>query len=228
MYIFGLHWIAFIGISLVIVVIIAYVLYLNYERKQRSNNAQIVEGRHLCEFASIEGGVEEICEVFKGEVAHKQKGSRATFSSDRWVTPSKIETTIERYFILPDHSYPVRWPKGKPANQQVTIMKSNYVVGNPIPQICFKPDEWAGKYEKVTTAMYKYGMEEKTLQVLTTEMSKVWEKFDNILEFMKRVPLILYINIFMVALLLVNAILVWRLGSNIDWIQVFLQGLGND
>lgn len=226
MYIFGLHWMAFLAILLVIAGIVAYILFLNYERKQRSRNAQVVEGRHLCEFASIEGGIEEMCEVFKGEVAHKQRGSRATFSSDRWVTPSKIETTIERYIILPDHSWPVRWPKGKPANQQVTVMKSIYVVGDPLPKVCLKPKEWDGKYDKVTTAMYKYGMEEKTLQVLTTEMSKVWEKFDNILEFMKRIPLIMYVEFGIVVLLLLNSIFLWRLGSNVDWIQVFLQGLG--
>lgn len=204
MYIFGIHWLAFIAVSFVLVLIIVYIYWLNWNKKRREYYSSLVEDQHLCEFISEDGSVTELCPVFKGQAKRIQKGSRAGFLVNTFIKhKSDADKNAEPYYILPEHSYPVRYPENKPRNQQVIVMKSHYLVGDPIPQITYRPDLWnPDVYERVTTAMNKYAFEEKTLQMVTSEIAQIWE---NIEEFLRVVKLIKPIGIGVLILMLMIA-----------------------
>ncbi len=166
--IFGIYPLAFYGIVVGIVLVVLIIFRLWYSQKQRTLHSQEAHGRILCEFCSPGGSFTELCDEWKGMVRKVESANRGTFTSDRWIkSPKGFEQFTDIYIILQDHCYPVRWPEGKPYSQQITVMKTHYLIGDPIPKITYNPDKWnAEVYDRTTTAIMKYAFDEKAYQGL--------------------------------------------------------------
>lgn len=182
----------------------------------------------LCEFCSPEGITQQLCEVFKGQVKKEEAGSRATFNINKFVKPKNqpMETSIDTYFVLQDHCFPCQWPEGKPPSQQVTVMKTHYLINDPMPKITGSMDWNTEKYDRTTSALAKYAQDEKSMQVLVTEVTGTWKQIEQFVEYLKKVPFVLYASL---ASLLFNAAcaaFIWMARGDIAKIWAFLKGMG--
>ncbi len=226
--IFGLQPIAFVGILALVAFIAAIIIYLWYKQKKRQSNLINTRGKILCEFCSPEGAYSEVCDVFKGQLKKIQSKSRGTFTVDRFINaPKKADQSIDVYYVLQDHCFPYRWPDGKPPDEQVVLMKSHYLVNDPIPKITYKPEEWdAERYEHVTAAIAKYAQDEKVLQVLVSELAGVWKQIEQFVELLKRIPMMFMIQLGQTLILLLIAYFAFKANSNSGSIVNFLKGAG--
>lgn len=222
--IFGLYPLAFYGI-LVGAVLIAFIIYTLWRnQKQRAIHTKAAFGKLLCEFCSPEGAFTELCDVWKGMVRKAEHATRGTFSSDRWVkAPKGFEQFTDIYLVLGDHCYPVRWPEGKPPSQQITVMKTHYLIGDPIPKITYNPDKWSiERYEHTTTAIMKYAFDEKTMQVITSAIGDIEGRIQKLINYLKTVPLILIGELIIVLVLIALAVVTCQNRSAISEIHNFI------
>jgi len=223
--IFGLYPIAFIGLVLLIGIIgvIIYVLYSN--AKARKQNVEESKGKLLCEFCSPEGSYEELCQVYKGQIKKVEASSRGTFLVNRFVKdPRQTNKSVDVYFVLQDHCFPHLYPQGKPREQQILVMKTHFLVNDPIPKISYNPEKWSKDvYDRVTSTLGKYAQDEKTMEVIMAWVSGVKEELENLIGYLKRVPLMLIGEVIIIILLLANIAVSSSAASSasaiIDWIR---------
>lgn len=215
--ILGLYPLAFFGIVIGISLVLGIILFLWYNQRQKRIHEEKAKGKLLCEFCSTEGAFAILCDVWKGMVRKVEHANRGTFTSDRWVkAPKGVDQFTDIYLVLQDHSYPVRWPEGKPWAQQITVMKTHYLVGDPIPKITYNPDKWSKEvYERTTTAIMKYAFDERTMQVITNAMGDVEGRIDKFLDYLKRVPLILVIELVLALLIIIDIFFSYSASSGI-------------
>ncbi len=195
--ILGLYPAAFYGI-LVGVLLVLYILFTFWRnRRAQKRHAAQARGMLLCEFCSTEGAFTELCKVWKGMIRKIETSDRGTFTSNRWINaPKGFEQFTDIYLVLPDHCYPVRWPEGKPDSQQITVMKTHFLIGDPIPKIAYNPSEWdKERYERTTTAIMKYAFDEKTMQVITSAIGDIEGRIQKLINYLKVVPLLFILGI---------------------------------
>ena len=225
--IFGFTIPGFFGILLVVGLVATIIIYLWLDKRKKQQNIQATRGMLLCEFCSPEGTYNVLCEVFKGQIKKIEDKSRATFTIDKFVkAPKKGDQSIDVYYVLQDHCFPCRWPEGKPTSQQVTVMKTHYLVNDPIPKITYQPSEWnSGRYERTTSALAKYAQDEKNMQVLVSEIAGVWKRIEDFVGYLTKIPTMFIINLALVLICLVSAFLAYKAMSNTGNIMTFL-GIG--
>lgn len=189
--ILGLYPLAFYGILLAIVSVLLIIFKLWNDRRQRLIYEKEISGKMLCEWASPEGIKEELCDVWKGMIRKAESASRGTFASDRWVkAPKGYEQFADIYLVLQDHCFPVRYPTGKPYSQQTVVMKTHYLIGDPIPKITYNPSEWdIDRYSRTTTAIMKYAFDEKTMHVIISAIADITGKIQALLNYLKLIPI---------------------------------------
>jgi len=194
-----------IAIVVAIGLVLGLILWLFLARRARQKHAKESGGKLLCEFCSPEGAFQQLCDVWKGMVRKMESSSRGMFSSDRWVkAPEGYEEFTDIYLVLQDHCYPVRWPEGESWDRQIIVMKTHYLIGDPIPKITYNPDKWSATvYERVTTAIMKYAFDEKTMQVITSALGDIEGRIQKLINYLKMQPLIL---IGLVVLLLIELV----------------------
>lgn len=191
--ILGLYPAAFYGI-LVGVLLVTYIIWTLWRNDKARQKYTIEAGsKLLCEFCSPEGSFEELCDVWKGMVRKMEHATRGSFSSDRWVkAPKGYEQFTDIYLVLQDHCYPVRWPSGEKGKRQIIVMKTHYLIGDPIPKITYNPDKWsANVYDRVTTAIMKYAFDEKTMQVITSAIGDIEGRIQKLINYLKLMPMII-------------------------------------
>ncbi len=191
----GLTLWGFLVVLLIAGIVIGIIVLLYYKAKSRKANVVNTQGKLLCEFCSPEGAYEEVCDVYKGLIKKIQDKSRATFTVENFIkAPKKADQSIDVYFVLQDHCFPILYPAGKPRDEQVMIMKTHYLVNDPIPKITYKPEYWTEeRYKTASSAIMKLALNEKSLQVLTSFMSGVFGNITEMLKSVSKIPLIFYI-----------------------------------
>jgi hypothetical protein len=205
MYLWG-----FLLILFAIGIVLSIIIWLWNNQRQRRIHSQQAGSKLLCRFYSPEGSWPELCTVYKGMVRKMEHATRGTFTSDRWVeAPKGYEQFTDIYLVLQDHCYPVRWPEGKPFSQQIIVMETSYLIGDPIPKITYNPDKWsASVYDRVTTAIMKYAFDEKTMQVITSALGDIEGRIQKLINYLKMVPLMLIgeivLALFIIILLVVS------------------------
>ena len=206
--ILGFYPLAFYGIALLVILVAYIILRLFLNQRQRRKHEEEARGKLLCEFCSPEGAFTELCDVWKGMVK-KAESQRGTFLSNRWINPPKgYEEFADIYLVLQDHCYPVRWPEGKPWGQQITVMKTHFLIGDPVPKIAYDPSKWdIEKYTRTTTAIMKYAFDERTMQVITSAIGDIEKRIQNLVRYLKSIP-ILQVSMIILALLTIMNIVV--------------------
>lgn len=225
---FGFQPVAFFAILAVIGLIVAIIIYLWWNQKKQEQHSKFARGKLLCEFCSPAGAYEEMCEEFKGQIKKVQEKSRGTFTVDRFVNaPKKGDQSIDIYYVLQDHCFPFRWPQGKPYRQQITVMKTHYLVNDPIPKITYRPQDWSAEaYDRTTSAIAKYAQDEKVLQVLVSELAGVWKNIEEFVGYLKKVPMMFIIQIATAFICLAAAYFSFKGSANSGSVVNFLKGLG--
>jgi len=227
--IFGLYPLAFFAILLIVGLVAAVIIYLYLNQRKRQENLDAIKGKLLCEFCSPNGAYTELCEEFKGQLKKVESKSRATFTVDRFINApkSKGDQSIDVYYVLQDHCFPFRWPEGKPSSQQVIVMKTHYLVNDPIPKITYRPQDWSPEiYDRTTSAIAKYAQDEKTLQVLVSELAGVWKRIEDFVSYLKSIPMMRILLVIIILLELANAYMNYKGMSGTGSIISFLKGLG--
>lgn len=222
----GMYPLAFFAIVIIVPSIAAIILWLWYNQKQRSSHTAQARGKLLCEFCSPEGAYSVLCDVWKGQVKKIESSSRASFTVDRMVkAPKGHDQSIDVYYVLQDHCFPVRWPEGKPATQQIIVMKTHYLVNDPVPKITYNPDKWNPEvYDRTTSALAKYAQDEKNMQILVSELGGIWRKVEEFINYLRRVPLILIIELVLALLIIITIFFAYRASANSAAIINFLTG----
>jgi hypothetical protein len=229
--IFGLNPYAFFLILFIGTGILMIFARIWWNQKQQEKHRQQAKNRVLCEFCG-EGWSELIlCEVFKGQIKQEVKASRTSFGIQDFIAAPKnklkhaVSWGLDFYFWLPDHAFLVDWPEGKPAKQQIRIMKAHYYINDPMPKITYRPQEWnADVYERTTSALLKYAQDEKVAEVAVGELSGKFQLFETALRYMKQIPMMFIIQLGQCFILLVIGFLAFKAMSNGDAVIKFLIG----
>jgi len=222
---FGFYPLALLGIIAAVVVVASIIGFLWYKRKSHITSLTETHGKLLCEFCSPEGINSVLCEVWKGQVKKIEDKSRGTFLVSRFIKSKDIggEHSIDLYWVLHDHCFPYRYPEGKPYEEQTVVMKTHYLVNDPMPKITYRPDRWnPDKYDRTTAALGKYAQDEKNMQVLVSWLGGMQERIEAFVNYLKRVPLILLgVGINILITIIATIIIVSKLGG-IDAIMKFM------
>ena len=222
--ILGLYPTAFLAILAGVLLVGLIILWFWYNARQRKKHQEMARGKLLCEFCSPEGAFTELCDVWKGMVK-KFETQRGTFVSDRYIkAPKGYEEFADIYLVLQDHCYPVRWPEGKPFTQQITVMKTHFLIGDPIPKITYNPDKWdTERYTRTTAAIMKYAQDERTMQVAITAIGDIERRLQNLVNYLKTIPRLQLILLILGLLILGNILVTCQNKSAINSIVEFMQ-----
>lgn len=219
MYLWGFLLIIFaVGIAA------CFIGFLWYNQRQRAKHAEQAGSKLLCRFYSPEGSWPELCDVYKGMVRKMEHSTRGSFSSDRWVkAPKGYEQFTDIYLVLQDHCYPVRWPEGKPYSQQIIVMETSYLIGDPIPKITYNPDKWSAEvYDRVTTAIMKYAFDEKTMQVITSALGDVEGRIQKLINYLKMQPFVLIGELVLLLFMIIIMVTTCQTKAEIQQIRNFI------
>ena len=224
--IFGMPYMTFIIVLVIVLGVGALLFYLLYQARKRAQYNREAAGRVLCEFTSVTGGLvrRELCEEYKGEVKKIETKSRATFMSSQYAKPPTGHA-IDAYYLLPEHDHLDLWPPGKNPMQQVTVKKYYFTENDPCPKIPRNPEKWdAERYTRITATIAKLAKDESNLQVLVSEMSGVWQNIADFVTKLKRIDIIVIMLIVMIVIQLISGYLSFQTNSTAGAIARFLLG----
>jgi len=205
--ILGMYPIAFWGVFAlsIIVLWIIYSLWKNIRQQRRYRNDMC--GKLLCEFLTPGVGSETIaCNVWQGQARKIEPTSRLGFITDRFIkAPKGHESSIDIYFVLDDHCWPHPYPEGEKPEKQIMVMKTHYLKGDPMPKIARRPQDWTPeRYANATAALIKMALNEKALQVFSSEVAGVWGKIENMIDYLKQIPQVRMLEFVIIIVLLIG------------------------
>jgi hypothetical protein len=210
-------------ISLAVLTALAYFWWNNHKLSQNKKNTR---GRIVAEFVSESGGKvwRELCEVYKMEVKKVENKSRAVFMADAYINAPK-NSSIDAYYVLPEHDYLEVWPLNAKPQQQVILQKYYFVENDPCPKMPHDPSKWdQARYIAVTSAIAKLAKDESNLQVLVSEMSGVWQNIADFVQKLKMIPILMYMLGGLALINLFTAFMVFQSNQGIQQLVKFLVG----
>jgi hypothetical protein len=209
--------------SLIVLTALAYFWWNNHKLSQNKKNTR---GRIVAEFVSESGGKvwRELCEVYKMEVKKVENKSRAVFMADAYINAPR-NSSIDAYYVLPEHDYLEVWPLNAKPAQQVILQKYYFVENDPCPKMPHDPSKWdAPRYIAVTSAIAKLAKDESNLQVLVSEMSGVWQNIADFVQKLKMIPILMYMLGGLALINLFTAFMTFQNNQGIQSLVKFLVG----
>jgi hypothetical protein len=177
--------------AIVFVLILYYLIYKPYVRQK---NAKAIIGNINCVFfTDHKTSYEVMCPVSYGEVEVTQKQAKKTSNTKTvGVASAPSGHSIDKYFIIPECCYSIKWPKNKPADEQVGCQQITFIEGDPIPQISNKWDlndpNILELRTKITSTLAGFSADQATARAMSELEHEVFQDIHAYVPNMKIIP----------------------------------------